>query len=57
MAFDAHQFPLTADILDYAKSKKQITDKNERAGRAVWEYGLLMLRNGVQLKSSDDRRG
>lgn len=48
---------MTADILDFATWKKRLTKANEAAGKAVWEYGLLMLRNGVHLKSSDDRRG
>lgn len=41
---------MNADLIDFAKARKIIEDKNERAGRAVWEYGLAMLKNGVKPK-------
>jgi hypothetical protein len=39
---------MNATIIDYAKAKQRIIEANERAGKAVWEYGLRMLKNGVK---------
>lgn len=43
---------MTADIIDFSKSKQRIAEANEKAGRAVWEYGLAMLKNGCKAKEA-----
>lgn len=43
---------MNATIIDYAKAKQRIIEANERAGKAVWEYGLAMMKNGVKPKQA-----
>ena len=50
---------MTADILDFAKLKSQITKQNERAGQWIVDHAeqVRLLKYGCKPKTSDDRRG
>tara|TARA_R110002074_G_C12558458_1_gene667632 strand:- start:27665 stop:27883 length:219 start_codon:yes stop_codon:yes gene_type:complete len=51
--------PMTATILNFAKLKIQILDKNERAGQWIVDHAeqVRLLKYGCKPKSQDDRRG